>query len=175
MKKTKKMCALVMILAVSFQLFSLPVYASPLSADSNMVICTFSNADFLNATEIAYSNGAISKQDYDTVLHTLHARIGIKGENKIVHVSGNLYDYYINNILWNTITTLGIGAVSAIIGAIPGVSAAVASIIAGVVGSVGGTLLSAERGVIIRVRHIDISGGIGAPRYNYEFISIREQ
>lgn len=175
MKKFKKMCALITALAVSFQVLSLSVYASPSSADNSVITYTFSNDDFLNAAETAYNNGEISKQDYNTVLHALHARVGVKGENKIVHVSGNLYDYYINNVLWNVITTLGTGAVGAIIGAIPGVSSAVAGIIIGVVGGVGGALLSAERGVIIRVRQIDISGGIGAPRYNYEFISIREQ
>lgn len=146
MKKAKKLCALITAITVSFQIFSLPVCASSSSADRNGII-------------------------------------DVKGENKIVPVNENLYDYYINNVLWSGITILGAAAAGGVIGAVistvPGISATAARTAASVVGSlaggVGGALLSAERGVIIRVRQIDISGGIGALRYNYEFVSIGEQ
>lgn len=167
MKHPKKICALITAFAVSFQIFSLPVHASSAAADCNEVICAFSDSSFLIAAEAADRNGIID----------------VKGENKIVPVNENLYDYYINNVLWSGITILGAaaagGTIGAVISAVPGISATAARTAASVVGSlaggVGGTLLSARRGVIIRVRLIDISCGVGTPRYNYEFISIQEQ
>lgn len=39
----------------------------------------------------------------------------------------------------------------------------------------GSTVLSAENGVIIRVKMVDISYGFDTPQYVYQFVSIREQ
>lgn len=167
MKHPKKICALITAFAVSFQTFSLPVHASSAVADCNEVICAFSDSSFLIAAEAADRNGIID----------------VKGENKIVPVNENLYDYYINNVLWSGITILGAaaacGTIGAVISTVPGISATATrtatSVIGGITGGISGSLLSAERGVIIRIRYIDISCGIGAPRYNYEFVSIGEQ
>lgn len=167
----KRIGALVLIMVLSIQLMPMSAFA----ASGDDVTLVFTNEDFLNAAKTAYENGDITEQDYKNVLSAIVARIGIKGENKIVAVGTNLCDYYINSLLWTTIVTLGTGAVGAIIGAIPGLPAAAAAIIASVAGGVGAGLLSAENGVIIRIRMNDISGGVGAPRYNYEFVSIREQ
>lgn len=135
----------------------------------------FTNEDFLRAAKSAYSAGLITEDDWNFVLTELSARIGVKGENKIVTVDDETIDVYLNNVLWSTVVALGTGAVAAIIAAIPGLNAIVASVIASVVGGVSGTLLSAENGVIIRLRKIDISGGVGLPEYTYAVESISEQ
>jgi len=84
-------------------------------------------------------------------------------------------DYYLNNIVWAAVVAVGGTAVGAIIGAIPGISPALAAVLGSVAGGVGSALTGAENGVIIRIKSIDISAGIGVPQYMYRFVSIREQ
>ena len=172
-KMLKKLGALMMTFALSFQILSIPVYAAPMEDETE--VFTFTTEDVINAAEAAYANGDLSEEDLNTVLSIAYARLAIKGENKIVQVNSDTYDYYLNSLVWSLVTSLGTGAVSALLAYIPGLSAAAAAFIGSVVGGVSGSILSAENGVIIRVQMIDISGGIGAPRYAYNFISIREQ
>ena len=174
MKRTlKKFFALIMTFALSFQIFSVSAYAAPSSDE--VVAFSFTNEDFLNAAKQAYSNGDLSEEDFDTILSMFSARLGVKGENKVVQISSDTYDYYLNNIVWAAVVAVGGTAVGAIIGAIPGISPALAAVLGSVAGGVGSALTGAENGVIIRIKSIDISAGIGVPQYMYRFVSIREQ
>lgn len=172
-KMLKKLCASIIIFTLSLQMLSLPVLAAPM--EDKTVVSTFSTEDVIVAAKTAYANGDLSEEDMETILNIASARLGIKGENKIVQVSSDTCDYYLNSLVWSIVTTLGTGAISTLLAYIPGLSPAVAGFIGSVVGGVSGSILSSETGVIIRVQMIDISGGIGAPRYDYNFISIREQ
>lgn len=176
-KQLKKMSAWVMVLIIAFQIIPMKVYAAP--SPSEEVVCTFTNEDLLYAAEKAYENGDLTDEQMNTVWRTLSTRLGVKGENKIVVVSYNstsyLYDYYLNNVTWSLVVSLGSGAAGVLLSMIPGITAGAAAIIGAAVGGVGGTMLSAENGVIIRIRMVDISLGIGDPQYVYEFVSIREQ
>lgn len=172
-KALTKICALIMTIALSFQILSVSVYAAPVSNET--VVVTFTTEDVVDAAKAAYANGDLSKEDLNTVLSIAYSRLGIKGENKIVQVSSDTFDYYLNSLVWSIVTTLGTGAVGALLAYIPGLSAGVAGFIGTLVGGVSGSILSAENGVIIRVQMIDTSVGSATPNYVYRLISIREQ
>lgn len=171
----RKVISICLSLALVFALAT-PVFAAETKTAGNEGnVVFFTNEDFLNAARSAYSAGLITEDDWNFVLTELSARVGVKGENKIVTVDDETIDVYLNNVLWSTVVALGTGASAAIIAAIPGLNAIAAAVIAAAVGGASESLLSAENGVIIRLRWVDISGGIGLPEYTYAVESISEQ
>lgn len=172
----KKIICCILSMALIFSI-SIPAFAAENNSAANEedVILTFTNEDFVNAARTAYSNGSITEEEWYFVLSQFSARLGVKGENKIVAIDEDDIDVYLNNVVWAAVTTLGTGAVAAIIAAIPGLNAIAAGVIGSLVGGISGAILSAENGVIIRLRMVDVSGGFGPPEYTYAFVSIREQ
>lgn len=178
MKKTvKKIGAILMTLIMAVQVFPITAYAAPLSGEE--VICTFTNEDVLHAAQVAYEKGYISEAEMSTVRSIFSARFGVNGENKVVLVSSGsywyIYDYYLNSFVWAMVVALGGVAVAPLLTLIPGLSEGAATVIANLVGTAGATILGTDKGVIIRIRMVDTSLGIGAPQYTNEFVSIREQ
>lgn len=176
-KQLKKVSAWIMALVIALQFMPMTTYAAPLSDEE--VVYTFTNEDVLYAAQRAYENGDLTEEQMTTVWRLLSTRLGIQGENKVVVVGYTAttytYDYYLNNVTWSIVLALGGSAAAALLGLIPGIPSLVVDIIIAAGGAATGTILSAERGVIITVRMVDISLGIGAPQYVYEYVGIREQ
>lgn len=172
----RKIMSICLSLALIFTL-TMPAFAAENNSVENEgnVILSFTNEDFVNAARTAYSNESITEEEWNFVLSKFSARLGVKGENKIVAIDDDEIDVYLNNVVWAAVTSLGTGAVAAIIAAIPGLNAIAAGVIGSLVGGISGAILSAENGVIIRLRMVDVSGGFGPPEYTYAFVSIREQ
>lgn len=172
----KKIICFILSMVLIFSI-SIPAFAAENNSAENEenVILSFTNEDFVNAARTAYSNGSITEEEWNYVLSKFSARVGPKGENKIVAIDEYTIDVYLNNLLWAAVVGVGSAAVGAILGAIPGLNAAAASAIATVIGSVGNAFWGAENGVIIRLQMVDISGGFGLPEYTFAFVGIREQ
>lgn len=135
----------------------------------------FTSDDFLEATRKVYREGKITKEQYMRVESIAFERLGRKGQNKSVQVGHLLYDYYIDNVTWSMIVSLGGGAVGLVVGAIPGINASVAGLIGSVAGSGFSTYYGADRGVIIRIQYVKIHGEMTGTYFNSKFVSIREQ
>ncbi len=143
------------------------------------VLFEFTDDEFMQAATEQYYEGNLSREDYQYVCNAFNGhkknpgllRLGAKGVNKVVTVGNNLYDYYLNNVVWGAISGLGTAAVGIIVGAIPGINATAAGVIGAIAGGAVGQIMSADNGVIIRMRRIPQWDGSSA----WQFVSIRPQ
>ncbi|MGT2799709.1 hypothetical protein [Streptococcus marmotae] len=136
----------------------------------------FSNSDVHKAAENLYNQDVFTKEQYQKICSIFAQRLGVKGVNKVVNLGNGMTDVYINNITWSAMVAAGGGAMGLLLGAIPHISASVAGMIGAIGGGVGGAYLSADRGVIVRLKQVyepptQISGAKLYPKV----IGIREQ
>ncbi|MGT2965477.1 hypothetical protein [Streptococcus acidominimus] len=156
-KKSISACLLVLSLFGTF-VPAMAIGANVVYANSEvgaeLQSITFTSDDFLEAARKVYREGKITKEQYMRVESIAFERLGRKGQNKTVQVGHLLYDYYIDNVTWTMMVSLGGGEVGLVIGAIPGINASVAGLISSVVGAGFSTYYGADKGVIIRIQYI---------------------
>lgn len=98
-----------------------------------------------------------------------------RGENKIETVEEDCYDYYLNNLVWGGVRFAVQIPLFLGVAAIPVLPKPVGIFSGLLLSGVAGSLMTAKNGVIIRCRMIDVSCGIGAPRYVYRILKLEEQ
>ena len=136
----------------------------------------FSNQDVLKAAEKLYNSGLFSKEQYQTVYAAYTQRLGIKGENKVVHLGDGLMDVYINNVTWGVLISIGGAAAGLLLSAIPGLNAKAAILIAGAGGGFGNAFFGSENGVIARMKLVtEPATYYSGQKTYYKVISWREQ
>lgn len=136
----------------------------------------FSNRDVIKAAEDLYNQGLLSKEQYQKIFFAFAQRLGVKGVNKVIQLGNGMTDVYINNVTWAAMVAAGGGALGLLLGAIPHISAGIAGMIGAIGSGIGSTYLSADRGVIVRMKQVyepptQISGAKMYPKV----IDIREQ
>lgn len=136
----------------------------------------FSNQDVLKAAEKLYNSGLFSKEQYQTVYAAYTQRLGIKGENKVVHLGDGLMDVYINNVTWSVLISIGGTAAGLLLNAIPGLNAKAAILLAGTGAGFGNAFFGAENGVIARMKLVtEPATYYSGQKTYYKVISWREQ
>lgn len=183
LKKTLTVCSvLVILLSNCSSVLALEnIYNSEkdvqvASIENNREDFIFSNKDVLKAAEKLYNEGLFTKEQYQIVYSAYTQRLGIKGENKVVHIANGVMDVYINNVTWSALIGLGGFGAGLLLGAIPGINASVAAGIAAVGGAVGGAFFGAERGVIARMKMVyEPATQISGSKAYYKVVSWREQ
>ncbi len=168
----KKTIALTLVFSLFlsvFQSFSFAISLNEAQQNKQQITSkkfeiTFTNQDFLKATESAYKKGLITKEDYNKIISqlNLNSRLGIKGETKIVALGNNNYDIYLNNVISALLVGASIGTITYILSEIPIIVALLkafkieAAILAGAISSAVATISNVDNGIIIHSKFIYI-------------------